>query len=180
MPEKRPQARQKQKQQSSRHNPRGPTSAAQRGSNSLLNRKKLETPKQKFERLLTEGNKVSRKKINDSDNNTDTELEVISPTGTVEIDWESHPQARSGCFIASVVNKTHHINAKLEDEADNRIYTFSDQAEVKTHVLPLGQVGDTAYFDVVNSSTGETAVARTTTHKASTGNVGGWFNNLFS
>jgi len=180
MVEKRSQARQKQKQQSSQQKNRGSASTVQRGANSMLNRKKLETPKQKFERLLAEGNKVSRKKINNGDSNADTELEVIAPTGTVEIDWESHPDARSGCFIACVVNKTHHINAKLEDEADNRIYTFSGQAEVKTHVLPLGQIGDTAYFDVVNSSNGETAVARTTTHKTSAGNVGGWFNNLFS
>ncbi|HED35664.1 MAG TPA: hypothetical protein ENJ08_15835, partial [Gammaproteobacteria bacterium] len=113
MAEKRSQARQKQKQQSSQQKKRGSADPAQRGSNSLLKRKNLETPKRKFERLLAEGNKVSRKKINNGDGNEDTELEVVSPSGTVEIEWESHPEVRSGCFIARVVNKTHHINAKL-------------------------------------------------------------------
>jgi len=181
MPDNKTRSQQKFKQHSTNQNVnKATTPSVQNTSENLLKRKSLETPKQKFDRLLLEGHKPKKKKI--GDNNSHSSLEVISPTGTVEIDWVSHPEARSGCFIANVDNKEHYIDAKLEDEADNRIYSFSDQAQVKTHILPLGQVGDTAYFDVTNSATGETAVAKATTYgiNLNTESIGGWIKNLFS
>lgn len=142
-----------------------------------VTRNSIETPKQKFDRLLSEGFKPVRKKH--SSESANSELEIISPEGTVNIDWESHPEASSGCFVASVPNKEHYLEAKLEDEADNRIYTFTEKTQVKTHVLPLGEVGDSAYFDVVNKDTGETAVAKATTYSV-VGGIGNWIKKLFS
>jgi hypothetical protein len=148
----------------------------------FASRKNKESPKQKFERLLAEGHKAQKKQIASGNSDETMALDIISPEGAIDIIWLPNEKLRSGAFSAIASNETANLKAKLEDEADSKIYKYSDKGSVTTHVLPLGEIGDTTYFEAVNSVTGECAVSKSTTFSIEPdgSSIGSWVKKLFS
>jgi len=170
----------KQKKEQKQEKKVGSTSKTEFSKFGTKNKQKQQQGFSQDFKLNSATNTDFNKKMEFKDVDSAREFEIKSTSDHLKIGFQRVEGTNSGFFFA-VTLPENQLAAVLNDEAEPvmKTRTFNGKGRVRTHVVPVGKIGDVAEFTVTDTTTGDTASAKAVTVPLGMQTIWGVLKNLF-